>query len=85
MAAHGRDHPRHFQPQGIGRARWRWIVACALKQVGAVERGGMNINQHLIRAVGGVGGLLPDEWAVALVTLDMDSVHTIGFLSRWQP
>jgi len=78
LVTDGRDRPGHLQTH-IGRGAGRWgIVAGSLEQVGAVDGGGVDIDEGLVRGTGWVGHVLPIEGAVAVVCYGY-SFHGVYF------
>ena len=78
LVTDGADRPGHLQThigRGAGRRR---IVAGALEQVGAVDGGGVDIDEDLVRGTGWVGHILPMEGAVAVVCYGY-SFHGVYF------
>ena len=72
----------HFQPDNIGRP-WRWrIVTGPLHEISAIERGGMNINQHFICAKGRVGAFTPNEGTIGVLGINVDGFHQLSFQFR---
>ena len=60
---------------GCGRCAGRWgIVAGALEEVGAVDGGGVDVDQGFVGGEGGVGDFLPEQGAVG-VFLDCYGFH----------
>jgi hypothetical protein len=71
-----RRHPAGaLQPGVRRRAGWRRVEALALQQIGAVDRGGGDVDEHLARLRLGIGHLGPLEnlWTARLY--DRHGVH----------
>src|SRR5690606_3328583 len=69
------DDAGALQPRVRRGARWRRVVAGALQQVRAVDRAGVDVDQHLARAGDRVGNLRPGEHLRAAGPGDRHGVH----------
>ena len=67
--------PGGFEARILGRAFRRWIKSEPLHDIGAVDSGRNDVEQHLVMADDGVGNLTPPQYVGVARFFDDDGMH----------